>query len=100
MPKTAEIAGDRLIQTALQNLRAPKKTTIWNGNPLVKRSHFTTFSKASWDRINMADQSAAVFNFQKGETQTLTHFIHFFKLENIEKSFKDDCGYSNQIKFL
>ena len=37
----------------------------------------------------MADQSAAVFNFQKRETQAFTHFIHFFKLENIEKSFKD-----------
>ena len=59
MPKTAEIAVDILIQTAPQNMRAPggapEKTTIWSGNPLVKRSHFTTFSKASWDRINMAD---------------------------------------------
>ena len=48
----------------------------------------------------MADQRAAVFNFQKRETQAFTHFIHFFKLENMEKSFKDDRGYSNQIKFL
>ena len=84
----------------MRALCEPEKTTIWSGILLVKRSHFTTFSKASWDRINMADQSATVFNFQKREAQAFTHFIHFFKLENIEKSFKDDRGYSNQIKFL
>ena len=74
MPKTAEIAGDILIQTALQNKRAPKKRLFgvvirWSKGVILQK-----FSKASWDRINMA---AAVFKFQKRETQSFTHFIHF-----------------------
>ena len=103
MPKTAEIARDILIQTALQNMRAdarPKKRLFgvvirWSKGVILPHFPKHHGTESIWRT------KVLLYSIFRREKHRLSLILYtFFKLENIEKSFKDDSGYSNQIKFL